>query len=91
MELMWPWPQMAFSASEPTKLAYHVVRITLKISTVPAHTVRRSPSKGSSSSFGGVCITITLATRKDESLNPKTELLAEVRMGSQIVKPCTDC
>lgn len=82
---------MAFSALGPSKLAYHVVKITLKISTVPVHTVRRSPSKGSSSSFRGVCIIITIATRKDESLNPKKELLAEVRMGSQIVKPCTGC
>lgn len=89
MELTWPWTQMVICALWPTKLVYHVVKIALNISAVLMCTVRCSSSKGSSSSFGDVCVAITTATRKDESQSRKTKSkpLAEARVGSDIVKP----
>lgn len=80
---------MVICALLPTKQVYHVVKIVLNISAVLMCTVRCSSSKGSSSSFGDVCVAITTATRKGESQNRKTKSkpLSEAWMGSEIVKP----
>lgn len=66
-----------------------MVKNALNISAVLICTVRCSSSEGSSSSFGDVCVAVTTATRKDESQNRKTKSkpLAEVWMGSEVVKP----